>query len=102
MALGFTAYSKSLPAALEHGQITVQQVDEAVRPILEIKIRLGLFEHPYVDEARAKQVLATPEHRTVSRQVAERTAVLLRNEGSLLPLKKDGYRKIAVIGPFAD
>ena len=102
MALGFTAYSKSLAAALEHGQITAQQVDDALRPILEMKIRLGLFEHPYIDEARSKQILATPEHRIASRQVAERTAVLLRNEGSLLPLKKDGYKKIAVIGPLAD
>ncbi len=102
MALGFTAYSKSLATALERGQITAQQIDDAVRPILEMKIRLGLFEHPYVDEARSKQVLAAPEHRTASREVAERTAVLLRNEGSLLPLKKDGYKKIAVIGPLAD
>src|SRR5208282_406532 len=102
MALGFTAYSKGLAAALEKNQITAQQIDDAVRPILEMKIRLGLFEHPYVDEARSKQVLATPEHRVASRQVAERTAVLLRNEGSLLPLKKDGYKKIAVIGPLAD
>jgi beta-glucosidase len=102
MALGFTAYSKSLAAALERGGITVQQIEDAARPILEMKIRLGLFEHPYVDEARAKQVLATPEHRIASREVAERTAVLLRNEGSLLPLKRDGYKKIAVIGPLAD
>jgi beta-glucosidase len=102
MALGFTAYSKSLATALERGEITAQQVDAAVRPILEMKIRLGLFEHPYVNEARSKQVLATPEHRIASRQVAERTAVLLRNEGSLLPLRKDGYKKIAVIGPLAD
>jgi beta-glucosidase len=102
MAINFTAYSKSLATAVEKKQITVQQIEEAARPILETKIRLGLFEHPYVDEARSKQVLATPEHRTISRQVAERTAVLLRNEGSLLPLKKDGYKKIAVIGPLAD
>ena len=67
MALGFTAYSKSLATAVERKQITVQQIEEAARPILEMKIRLGLFEHPYVDEARSKQVLATPEHRTVSR-----------------------------------
>jgi beta-glucosidase len=102
MAIGFTAYSKSLATAVERGQITAQQIEEAVRPILEMKMRLGLFEHPYVDEARAKQVLASPEHRIASRQVAERTAVLLRNEGRLLPLRKDGYKKIAVIGPLAD
>jgi beta-glucosidase len=102
MAIGFTAFSKSLAAALEHGQITAQQIDDAARPILEMKIRLGLFEHPYVDEARSKLVLATPGHRTASREVAERTAVLLRNEGGLLPLRKDGHKKIAVIGPLAD
>src|SRR5271156_4395400 len=102
MAINFTAYSKGLATAVEKNQITVQQIEDAARPILEMKIRLGLFEHPYVNEARSKQVLATPEHRTISRQVAERTAVLLRNEGSLLPLKKDGYKKIAVIGPLAD
>jgi beta-glucosidase len=102
MAINFTAYSKGLAAAVEKGHITAQQIEEAARPILEMKIRLGLFEHPYVDEARSKQVLATPEHRTISRQVAERTAVLLRNEGSLLPLKKNAYKKIAVLGPLAD
>src|SRR5271155_4592417 len=102
MAINFTAYSKGLAAALQHGQITAQQVDEAVRPILEMKIRLGLFEHPYVDEARSKQVLATPEHRIAARLVAERTAVLLRNEHKLLPLSKTRYKKIAVIGPLGD
>ena len=102
MAIDFTAYSKGLSVAVEKGQITAQQIDEAVRPILEMKIRMGLFEHPYADEARARQILATPEHRTISRETAERTAVLLRNEKNLLPLKKSAYKKIAVVGPLAD
>jgi beta-glucosidase len=102
MAINFTAYSKSLATAVERGQITAQQIEDAARPILEMKIRLGLFEHPYVDEARAHDILATPEHRTAARLAAERTAVLLRNEKNLLPLKKDAYKKIAVIGPLAD
>ena len=102
MAIGFTAYSKSLAAAVGKNQITVQQIEDAARPILEMKIRLGLFEHPYVDEARAHEILATPEHRIAARLAAERTAVLLRNEKNLLPLKKDAYKKIAVIGPLAD
>jgi beta-glucosidase len=102
MAIGFTAFSKGLKPALDRGEITQQQIDDAVRPILEMKIRLGLFDHPFVDVDRAKQVLAAPEHRTVSRQTAERTAVLLRNEGQLLPLSKTAYKKIAVIGPLAD
>jgi beta-glucosidase len=67
-----------------------------------MKIRLGLFEHPYVDEARAGGILTTPAHRTAARLAAERTAVLLRNEGGLLPFKKDAYKKIAVLGPLAD
>lgn len=102
MAINFTAYSKSLATAVGRGQITAQEIEDAARPILEMKIRLGLFEHPYVDEARAHEILATPEHRTAARLAAERTAVLLRNEKNLLPLKKDAYKKIAVIGPLAD
>ncbi len=102
MAIGFTAFSKGLPPALQQKQITPQQIDDAVRPILEMKIRLGLFEHPFVDVGRSKQVLDMPEHRTISRETAERTAVLLRNEGKLLPLSKTGTRRIAVIGPLAD
>jgi beta-glucosidase len=102
MAINFTAYSKSLATAVERGQITAQQIEDAARPILEMKIRLGLFEHPFVDEARSREILATPEHRTAARLAAERTAVLLRNEKNLLPLKKDAYKKIAVIGPLAD
>jgi beta-glucosidase len=102
MAIGFTAFSKSLAGAVEKNQITVRQIEDTVRPILEMKIRLGLFEHPYVDEARAHEILTTPGHRTAALLAAERTAVLLRNEGGLLPLKKDAYRKIAVLGPLAD
>jgi beta-glucosidase len=102
MAIGFTAFSRSLPAAAQRGEISEQQIDDAVRPILEMKIRLGLFDHPYVDVARSRQILSTPEHRTAALHTAERTAVLLRNEGNLLPLNKSGYKKIAVVGPLAD
>jgi beta-glucosidase len=102
MALGNTAYEENLLNAVENKQVTVQQIEDAARPIIEAKIRLGLFEHPYADETRAAQILATPEHRTASREAAERTAVLLRNEGNLLPLQKAAYKKIAVIGPVAD
>jgi len=102
MAIGFTAFSRSLPAAAQRGEISEKQIDDAVRPILEMKIRLGLFDHPYVDVARSRQILSTPEHRTAALHTAERTAVLLRNEGNLLPLNKSAYKKIAVVGPLAD
>jgi beta-glucosidase len=102
MAAGNDDYAQYLPQALKEGRITSTQIDEAVRPILETKIRLGLFEHPYVDEAVAKQVLQSPDHRIEARKAAERSAVLLRNEDGLLPLKRSAYKKIAVVGPLGD
>ena len=102
MAIDFSAYQKNLAALVKSGQITEQQIDAADRPILEMKIRLGLFEHPYNDEARSKEILANPEHREAARLAATRTAVLLRNEGNLLPLRKADYGHVAVIGPLAD
>jgi beta-glucosidase len=63
---------------------------------------MGLFDAPYVDEDRAREVLADPTHREVARIAAERAAVLLRNEGALLPLDTATLSSIAVIGPLAD
>jgi beta-glucosidase len=102
MALGSTAYEKNLPDLLKAGKITEAELEEAVRPILEMKIKLGLFEHPYVDETKVKQVLTSPAHRQEARLAAERSAVLLRNESKLLPLKSSSYKSVAVIGPLAD
>ena len=102
MALGETAYKTGLPEAFNKHEISTKQLDDAVRPILETKIRLGLFENPYVDEGKAKQVLENPEHRTEALHAAEQSAVLLRNEGGLLPLQASRYHRIAVIGPLAD
>jgi beta-glucosidase len=102
MAQNATAYGQSLAAALKAGEISLQQIETADRRILTAKFRLGLFEHPYVDQAQVAGVLDAPEHRTQERMAAERSAILLRNENGLLPLKKEAYRKIAVVGPLAD
>ncbi|WP_263382948.1 beta-glucosidase BglX [Granulicella arctica] len=101
MAIDQTAYS-TLPAAFQAKQITLAQIDAAVKPILEAKIQLGLFEHPYNDVPHSQQVLNDPAHRTEALHAAERSAVLLRNENALLPLSKTAYKHIAVIGPVAD
>jgi len=93
---------QTLPAALAAGTITVEDLDNAVRRVLEAKIRMGLFDQPYVDPDQARLVLNDPDHRTIARIGAERAAVLLRNEGGLLPLDPHTLRSIAVIGPFAD
>jgi len=99
MAITDPAYAH-LPEAVEAGLVEEDALDASVRRILAAKIRLGLLDDPYVDEDRAREVLADPAHRVVARTAAQRSAVLLRNEGDLLPLTSPG--SIAVIGPLAD
>ncbi len=101
MAIADPAFAH-LPEAVEAGDASVESLDASVRRVLEAKIRMGLLEDPYVDEDRAREVLADPEHREVARIAAERSAVLLRNEDNLLPLAADSLESIAVIGPLAD
>jgi beta-glucosidase len=97
-----TAAVQALLAALSAGNITEQDLNDAVRPVLEAKIRMGLLDNPYVDEQKARVVLDAPEHRTTARVAAERSAVLLRNENSLLPLDRNKIKSVAVIGPLAN
>jgi beta-glucosidase len=101
MAVSDAAYAH-LPEALEAGSTDTETIDASVRRVLEAKLRLGLLDDPYVDEDRAREVLADPAHRELARVAAERSAVLLRNEGGLLPLDADAIGSIAVIGPLAD
>jgi beta-glucosidase len=101
MAIAEPAYAH-LPEALRSGAVKDDVIEARVRRILEAKVRLGLFDAPYVDEDRAREVLADPAHRDAARVAAERSAVLLRNEGDLLPLAADRLGSLAVIGPLAD
>jgi beta-glucosidase len=101
MALDTPAYD-TLAKAVADKTVTAAQLDAAVLPILEAKIQLGLFEHPYHDVDRAKSVLADPVHRTVALHTAERSMVLLQNKNNLLPLSPKAYKSIAVIGPTGD
>ena len=101
MAIADPAYGY-LPDALESGATSTDEIDASLRRVLEAKIRMGLFDAPYVDEDRAREVLADPAHRDAACVAAERSAVLLRNEGDLLPLDAGSLGSIAVIGPLAD
>lgn len=101
MDMASGTYLGNLAQLVRQGRISTATIDDAVRPILAVKIRLGLFEHPYVDESRLQQVLTAPEHRQLARLAAQRSAVLLRNQDQLLPLDKK-ISSIAVIGPLAD
>ena len=101
MAMADPAFAR-LPAAVESGALDPVVLDRAVRRVLTAKVRLGLLDDPYVDEARARQVLGDPAHRETARVAAERSAVLLRNEGDLLPLDPGSLHRVAVLGPLAD
>ncbi len=90
----------TLGKSLAEGKVSQADIDLAVRRILEAKYRLGLFDNPYkyADPKREATELYTPENRAEARRIAAETFVLLKNEGDILPLKKQG--KIAVVGPL--
>lgn len=92
----------TLAGAVRRNKLDETILDQAVRRVLLVKLHLGLFEQPYVDEAAAGGILNDPAHREIVRVAAERAAVLLRNEGNLLPLDRSTIGSIAVIGPLAD
>ena len=95
------AYMGPLIESVNEGWVSMDLIDRAVRRVLALKFRLGLFEHPYVDLARAKQVMHSREHQQLALDAAREGIVLLKNQGDLLPLKKN-LQAIAVIGPNAD
>lgn len=96
------AYTAQLKACLADGSVTMEELNQAVRRVLEAKYKLGLFDNPYryCDMKREKNDLYTAAHRQTARDIAAQTFVLLKNENNLLPLKKHG--SIALIGPLAD
>ncbi|MFD3586717.1 glycoside hydrolase family 3 C-terminal domain-containing protein [Streptomyces sp. NPDC058683] len=95
-------YLDQLAAAVRDGSVDEALLDRAVRRVLTLKERLGLFENPYVDAARAERVVNRTEHRALALRAARESMVLLKNEGGLLPLAADKVRTVALIGPNAD
>src|ERR671912_1861162 len=86
---------------LAKGEISISRINDAVRRVLRVKMRAGLFEHPYApytpDQAEAQMLL--PDAVAAARSAASRSMVLLKNEGGVLPL--DPAKRTAVIGPLA-
>ena len=95
------AFITNTKNALESGRVTMKEIDDACRRILEAKYRLGLFEDSYkfCREEDAAEEVYCQEHRDIARKIASESFVLLKNEG-VLPLKKQGT--IGLIGPLAD
>ena len=96
MSHGYDTYLEEL---VNSGELPLAVVDEAVRRVLRVKFRLGLFEHPYTPESDPSERFFLPEAMADASALAEESMVLLKNNG-VLPLTS--VSKIAVVGPLAD
>ena len=98
-SMGFIA---TLEKSLKEGKVSETDIDKACRRVVEAMYKLGLFKDPYkyCDPKRRKKDIFNDENRRAARDIAAETFVLLKNEGNLLPLKKQG--KVALIGPLAN
>jgi beta-glucosidase len=106
MDMTSSLYHDHLAELVRSGAVPEAKIDESVRRVLRVKLALGLFEHPYVDEGRAKQSFFLPESLQLAEIIAERSFVLLKNSPAadgkpVLPISKD-VKTVAVIGPLAD
>jgi beta-glucosidase len=95
------AYMGPLVESVQQGRVPIALVDRALRRVLELKFRLGLFENPYVDVDHAVQMVHSQANQDLALRAGREGIVLLKNDKNLLPLKKD-LKSVAVIGPNAD
>lgn len=95
------AYMRPLIENVEEGKVSIELVNRAVRRVLKLKYKMGLFENPFVDPDKAVKLSHAPQSQELALKVAREGIVMLKNEGNLLPLDKD-IESIAVIGPNAD
>jgi len=90
-----------LKERVESGEFNEALIDQAVRRVLEMKMRANLFETPFADPEYADAITGNQEARDLAEEAARKAAVLLKNEDNILPLDRSKYKKIAVIGPNA-
>lgn len=91
-------YDVHLAELVQEGKVPVSTVDEAVRRVLRVKFRLGLFDRPYTQPTEEKDRFMLPESKKIAEKLVEESVVLLKNENKTLPLTN--VSKIAVIGPM--
>jgi beta-glucosidase len=97
------AYREHLAALVQSGKVSEMVLDQAVRRVLRAKFLLGLFDRPYrgAGKEREAKIILSPGHRALARESARKSLVLLKNDGDVLPLRKD-LMTLAVIGPLAE
>ncbi|MCR5522774.1 MAG: glycoside hydrolase family 3 C-terminal domain-containing protein [Clostridia bacterium] len=83
---------------VNEGKISEENINESCRRVLKLKFTLGLFENPYTDEDGYKSVINKKEHLDLALEIAQKSAILLKNDG-ILPIENGRYKKIALIGP---
>lgn len=106
MDMASSLYHNHLEQLVRSGAVPEANIDKSVRRVLRVKLALGLFEHPYVDEGRAKHAFFLPESLQLAQTIAEHSFVLLKNIAAgggkpLLPISNE-IKTVAVIGPLAD
>ena len=103
MSMTSGLFLKHLPDLVTQGEVPLARLDEAVRRVLALKVKLGLFDDPFrrIDPRREPSRTRTDSHLALAREAARQSIVMLKNEGDLLPLPRSGKR-IALIGPFAE
>jgi beta-glucosidase len=93
-------FRDAINKALKNKQLAISELDRAVADVLRVKFMLGLFEHPYIDEALLKKVFHTDASRQAALKLAQEGISLLKNDNSLLPLGANVH-SVAVVGPLA-
>ena len=93
-------YAAHLDSLVKAGLVSVDDIDRAVRGILRTKFMLGLFENPYV--VTQQSVKYAPSHLAAARRAALESAILLKNDGDVLPFDRTKVRKLLITGPMAD
>lgn len=93
---------ETLERMVESGRIDLKYIDQAVRRVLTVKFQLGLFDNPYGEPSKVNKIVRSVKHVAIAKEVADESAILLKNDNKILPLDLAKYRSIAVIGPNAD
>ncbi len=94
-------YTTHVKELLNEKKISMKSIDDAVKRILYIKYKLGLFENYLIDESSDSSPIYSDEHLEIAKEAAIQSAILLKNESNTLPINKN-VKTIAVIGPMAD
>ena len=101
MEMVSSTYLEHLPEHIAEGRIDINQIDSAVKKILQLKWQLGLFDNPYTD-ASSLPIPVNSQHLQIAKDAAIKSCVLLKNDKNILPLSADTLQSVAIIGPLAD